>query len=1293
MAYKITATQISDFFKGRQSQELLPELVRRLVFAQSIPSQLKRCRFPSGEKITERGFDGYVSFEDGNYWVPAGKSLWEVGTNSNPEAKANADWGAFPKRKWPKTTARMNYSWIFVTPHFWPEQDRQTWIEEKNAEGHWKEVKAYDATDLETWLEQCPGVNRWLSREMGHSCHGMMTAEEFLDNFLPEYKNREAKSKLIIAGRESEKEQFIKWLRTGGQRLLILGESRQEGALFAAAAIFNTMQSFLFRTIFVDNPKAVSISQSAIGEVILVPLTEDAEKAALASENKSCRIVRQGINRPISLANTASLQLKLENGHANPVENALSQLGFSEKYARQIAKEAKGSLNAVTWAFGGHVESVKPDWAGGNNLSLYAALWLAGQWDESNSNDCGLLETLSGKTWADIESAAAANIGFCGQFERFGKMIDWKAWPTCINYVFPAFSGNLLTKYKECLLAVLTQTDPKVQMPPEDRWLAGIKKICHPYSSFIRQGLISALVKMAVTFPNENRIVSLISSTIREVLINAQGKPLGERWASLAGWLGDLAEASPDIFLDAAEKLVKDDEACPVLFVKTDNFLFNSSYHCNLLWALERLAWNSDYLSRVVDILALLEEKKWESSISNTALGALYDIFLPWRPHTTASVDARQEIFKSLANNHPEVAWKLACEIKPSNHGSTSGTDKPKWHDWLESYTDTVTNKEYFEFSEFIMNWMIEQAANKLIYWNELIDSYTDWKNRCFPETIEKFKAALFTVSQNNIELDIRKSIYESLRSFVAKHHKFSECGWALPEKELKPFETLVENFAPQDLLLKYDWLFANWPNFATPRKMSYSEREEFLNKKRFEAIKEILSQHELHDIFEVITKNSDKAHPFGISLAGIDLSPDKQKQILQFGVDASKTEKNIYISKLSFLKGYVSQYLLLVDNKEKWISEVFDSNPDWDNNMRVNFALALHANGDTWKLVDSWGDDAKTYYWKEVSHIYLRNPERDLQKAVSEFSAVLRPCEAINIIAYALDKTKALSIDDDLIVQVIQQAPLKGMDTENRDLGMTIYHVDELLEYLEGRGIGDEKIASLEWLWLSALERANRGIKSLKNCLSSDPKFFVEVLQLVFRPKNEEEKELNEAAQQRVERGFNLLQYWDTTPGVTYTDTPQKKKTAEENNSAYIHFRPGIVDYDKLLNYCNEARKLSKESGRLSGCDSRLGHIMAYSPLGEDGNWPNEDVCKVIEEIASSELDRGIHSEVNNKRGCYTPMPGGRGELLIAAQFKKYAESRQKYKHVVNILNGLAHDYEIQAKDQQDRERYQEFY
>jgi len=40
----------------------------------------------------------------------------------------------------------------------------------------------------------------------------------------------------------------------------------------------------------------------------------------------------------------------------------------------------------------GHIRSVRPPWGtSSTDISLYAALWFAGQWDEDNSNDCGLL--------------------------------------------------------------------------------------------------------------------------------------------------------------------------------------------------------------------------------------------------------------------------------------------------------------------------------------------------------------------------------------------------------------------------------------------------------------------------------------------------------------------------------------------------------------------------------------------------------------------------------------------------------------------------------------------------------------------------------------------------------------------------------------------------------------------------------------------------------------------------------------------------------------------------------------
>ena len=103
--------------------------------------------------------------------------------------------------------------------------------------------------------------------------------------------------------------------------------------------------------------------------------------------------------------------------------------------------------------------------------------------------------------------------------------------------------------------------------------------------------------------------------------------------------------------------------------------------------------------------------------------------------------------------------------------------------------------------------------------------------------------------------------------------------------------------------------------------------------------------------------------------------------------------------------------------------------------------------------------------------------------------------------------------------------------------------------------------------------------------------------------------------------------------------------------------------------------------------------YVIAYSPLGDDEAWPNENVCKVIETVASDKLDQGIHLGVTNKRGAHFVAPDGKGELGIADQFKKYLEKRRRYPRVVSILNGLIQDYEMQAKRQQENERYREFW
>ena len=86
----IDATDLNQWADRRDSQALLPEVLRRLVYA--TVAGPRRVSFPSGESVQFPGWDGYVEALTGTQFVPEGISCWELGTASQPKGKANDDY-------------------------------------------------------------------------------------------------------------------------------------------------------------------------------------------------------------------------------------------------------------------------------------------------------------------------------------------------------------------------------------------------------------------------------------------------------------------------------------------------------------------------------------------------------------------------------------------------------------------------------------------------------------------------------------------------------------------------------------------------------------------------------------------------------------------------------------------------------------------------------------------------------------------------------------------------------------------------------------------------------------------------------------------------------------------------------------------------------------------------------------------------------------------------------------------------------------------------------------------------
>ena len=111
-------------------------------------------------------------------WIPQGSSGWEFGVNQNPRSKAESDYVNRSRNRSISPAERRECTFVFVTPRDWP--GKTEWAKRKNGVGVWKEVRAYDASDLEQWLEGSVCAQLWLAEKLNTiPVDGLETLDKF----------------------------------------------------------------------------------------------------------------------------------------------------------------------------------------------------------------------------------------------------------------------------------------------------------------------------------------------------------------------------------------------------------------------------------------------------------------------------------------------------------------------------------------------------------------------------------------------------------------------------------------------------------------------------------------------------------------------------------------------------------------------------------------------------------------------------------------------------------------------------------------------------------------------------------------------------------------------------------------------------------------------------------------------------------------------------------------------------------------------------------------------------------
>ena len=124
----------------------------------------------------------------------------------------------------------------------------------------------------------------------------------------------------------------------------------------------------------------------------------------------------------------------------------------------------------------------------------------------------------------------------------------------------------------------------------------------------LRRGLTEAMIALAV-YPGRAELVTDVGGRVNRAVRKLLDKAPPALWWSLSGDFHDIAEAAPEVFLDAVETGLEGDDPSVMSLFRSDEGAFHpTEYLSNLLWSLEMLARSPDYLMRSALLLGRLAE-------------------------------------------------------------------------------------------------------------------------------------------------------------------------------------------------------------------------------------------------------------------------------------------------------------------------------------------------------------------------------------------------------------------------------------------------------------------------------------------------------------------------------------------------------------------------------------------------------------------------------------------------------------------------------------------------------------
>ena len=1214
----------------------LPELVRQLILA-TIPMP-SHIHMPSGSSIWRSGWDGKLVAEGANAWVPEGASSWEASCKKKPRGKAASDQS--------KRTADPTATFMFVTPRRWDDKDE--WARNLSAEGRWAGVRVLDADDLAAWLGQAPAVAHWFARLIGKlPATGVVSLDEWWENWSI-VANPRISAELVTAGRQDQAERMFQWFRAEPSHYYVQGDTQDEAIAFlAGCAQADERQwgpALLGRAVVVENADAWRNLEGHPSPLVLVRNFSGGNVSPQIAVGRGHHVLTPlGDHEDPSGAGVTLPRLGREEALQE-----LANMGLSEVKARALVRSTARRLSIMRRRLVDEAGGPTPRWASSSTPHSLVALVLVGQWNGDSEADKAIVAEVVGKPYEEVErdltglmSVADSPVTKVGSRWRFNSHEE--AW----HLLAPRLTSSDVQRFERVANDVLGEVSPEFELPIKQRYMANVCGKVLSHSGTLREGTARSLALMgthAGRVKTAERVPFVPARVVSHSLAEGKG---WKTWATLGGTLTQLAEAAPEVFLDAVERdLDADSSPFQDLFAEEGDGLFGGTPHTGLLWALETLAWSPDLFARVAKCLARLAEIDPGGRVANRPAASLGSLFLPWKRFSEASDEHRLETLKMLLDAAPEEGWRLLVEAYPSS-GVVTGRRPPSWRPWAQDGSPKPTVDEYRTFGGQMIEMMFNHVGTEADRWADLVGIVSRFSPQDRKQIIELLSQHAESLGHHSAAIDL----WTKLRGQLHRHHSYPEAAWAMGGKDLAALEAVYEQLTPVDPVAAHARLFDNWPDLPEGEPRDHDEATERIAEARKAAIR---AAYECSGVSTILDIAEAAEEPYAVG-AAVALGIDPE-----LAIDLAMKHLGSTDPKLRSM-AYGGLRALFLQSGWKTLDEAITRAKASESTPQTiaDIYLVAPAVRETWNRLDAESEEVRTAYWKSIRWANTSEWDaEDLDSAVQRLLSVRRSVDAVNWLTFQ-------PIPHELVIQLLEAVPSDVAASPDQASSVDAYRVADLFKKLDqSEHVSDDTIARLETPYLEILQH-DRPQLALHRQVVKEPSLFADVITWAFiRADGETEESVDDhALKLRTSIAFNVLWNQRLLPGL---------------------MEDGTVDAVALSTWVNEARRMCRERDREDIGDQQIGQMLANAPLGEDGNWPCEPVRDLLDDLESLHIGIGFTTGRMNLRGVTSRgvFDGGGQERSLADEFRQdAAKIGARRPFTARLLRQLADNYEMGAR------------